>query len=84
MIPVDYGSTDATPAVLEELTDDYERVSVETLRANAGKAEAARQALLLAFDRHPIWVGYCYDMDTPASESLRLNHNTSTTSGLST
>jgi dolichyl-phosphate beta-glucosyltransferase len=73
VVLVDDGSTDSTADLLKQIADSSERVSVESLPANVGKAEAVRQGLLVAIDRPCEWVGYCdADMATPAAEILRL------------
>jgi dolichyl-phosphate beta-glucosyltransferase len=84
VVLVDDGSTDGTAALLDQLANSIEHVSVRTLTRNSGKGEAVRQGLLAALDRRPEWVGYCdADMATPVGEILRLNHIASTTPGLS-
>ena len=71
---VNDGSTDNTLSVLDAFASRHsDRVSVMTLAANAGKAEAVRQGMLAAIDRGARITGY-YDADlaTPAGEMLEI------------
>ncbi len=70
---VDDGSTDTTGSMLAELAASSSSISVLTLRANAGKAEAVRQGMAAALTRGTELVAY-YDADlaTPPDELLRL------------
>ena len=73
IVLVDDGSTDATAALLTRLAGELSGVTVLHLPANAGKAEAVRQGLLLALSGHPEVVGFVdADFATPATEALRL------------
>lgn len=73
---VDDGSSDATPALLQELAKAFpERVRVHSLNANQGKAEAVRQGMLQAFAAWPQagYIGYFdADLATPLEEAMRL------------
>jgi glycosyltransferase involved in cell wall biosynthesis len=70
---VDDGSTDGTLALLHDLAATDGRISVHGLPRNAGKAEAVRQGLLTALERHPSHVGFAdADFATPPEEVARL------------
>jgi dolichyl-phosphate beta-glucosyltransferase len=64
---VDDGSVDATPARLADLAArGGGRISVITLKQNAGKAAAVRAGMLAAFERAPAFAGYWdADLATP-------------------
>lgn len=71
---VDDGSTDDTPLMLERLRQLHPRkVSTLRLSANAGKAEAVRRGIQIAFRRRPEFVGYWdADIATPLQTIPRL------------
>lgn len=71
---VDDGSTDSTPAVLEDLCAASDgKAQWLKLPQNAGKAEAVRQGLLLAITQGAAEIGFLdADLATPPSEVLRL------------
>jgi glycosyltransferase involved in cell wall biosynthesis len=66
---VDDGSTDATAAVLAEISRRSDgRISVLKLSENAGKAAAVRAGILAALERQPEFVGFWdADLSTPLS-----------------
>jgi glycosyltransferase involved in cell wall biosynthesis len=74
LVAVDDGSTDDTPARLAVLADAHpDRVTVLTLDANHGKAEAVRQGMRAALDAGAPLVAYCdADFATPPGEVARL------------
>lgn len=70
---VDDGSTDGTARVLQALCAGRPSLSVLTLSANRGKAEAVRQGLLHALDGGAELIGFIdADLSTPAQEVERL------------
>ncbi|NNE13269.1 MAG: glycosyltransferase [Ilumatobacter sp.] len=71
---VDDGSTDATPATLAALAEERpDRIVVQSLRRNAGKAEAVRLGMLAAIDAGHSIVGFLdADLATPTHEIARL------------
>ncbi len=70
---VDDGSTDDTARILHRMAGRSEAIEVLRMGANAGKAEAVRQGLLVAVRGGATIVGY-YDADlaTPPDELARL------------
>ncbi len=74
VVAVDDGSTDATPARLANLAAAHPgRLTVLTLPANQGKAEAVRRGLRAALDAGAPLVAYCdADFATPPGEVARL------------
>lgn len=76
---VDDGSTDATPALLEQLAADLraQGVPAETLalEKNQGKGEAVRRGMVAALRREVDVAGYFdADLATPPAEMVRLVH----------
>ncbi len=75
---VDDGSSDATPALLQELAKAFpERVRVHRLNTNHGKAEAVRQGMLHALTAWPQagYIGYFdADLATPLEEATHLRN----------
>jgi glycosyltransferase involved in cell wall biosynthesis len=71
---VDDGSTDSTPAILEEIANrDPDRISVLALGRNVGKGEAVRRGLLEVLQGDVDAVGFLdADLATPVSEFGRL------------
>lgn len=71
---VDDGSNDATPERLAAIQHRHpDRVCIERLPMNHGKAEAVRHGLLAALDRGaPVVAYYDADFATPPSELARL------------
>lgn len=70
---VDDGSTDGTARMLHGMAARSKAVTVLTLTANSGKAEAVRRGLLLAIRSGATTVGYFdADLATPPEELLRL------------
>jgi len=73
---VDDGSSDSTPAMLQELAKAFpERVLVHALPANQGKAEAVRQGMLKVHEAWPQapYIGFFdADLATPLEEAQRL------------
>ena len=71
---VNDGSTDDTLTRLEGLAEQLpERIEVESLDRNRGKAEAVRRGLQQALSKGPTIVGYLdADLATPPSEVERL------------
>lgn len=71
---VNDGSTDATGALLREMAEGNDRITVMSLDRNRGKAEAVRQGVLTALTMRPELIGY-WDADLatplPAAISLR-------------
>ncbi len=69
LLCVDDGSTDATGAVLARMAASAPgRITVLTLPANAGKAEAVRRGVLAGLDLGPGLIGYWdADLSTPLS-----------------
>jgi glycosyltransferase involved in cell wall biosynthesis len=67
---VDDGSRDGTREVLERLRERApERISVQALERNSGKAEAVRQGMLAAIDGGATAIGYWdADLATPLDE----------------
>lgn len=80
---VDDGSTDATPAVLDQLhRAEPERVAVLTLERNVGKAEAVRRGVLAAIDRGADAVAFWdADLATPLDALDQFLHVLSARSG---
>lgn len=74
LVLVDDGSSDATPALLEQIrAAEPTRVHVMRFERNRGKAEAVRQGVLLALTRGAAIVGYAdSDLSTPVDELARL------------
>jgi glycosyltransferase involved in cell wall biosynthesis len=72
LLMVDDGSTDGTPHELERLRARYpQQISVLSLGANVGKAEAVRRGIKLALRRSPAMVGYWdADLATPLEAIL--------------
>lgn len=71
---VDDGSRDGTPAVLEALrVKAPQQVTVITMPANAGKAEAVRQGMLRSLDSGARYAGFIdADLAAPLSEVAAL------------
>lgn len=71
---VDDGSTDGTADLLDRLRSEHlDRILVEHLPSNGGKAEAVRHGFEVAFGLDPECVGYLdADFAASASEYLRL------------
>ncbi len=67
---VDDGSTDGTAALIASLVAEHpERFQLFRLGANAGKAEAVRQGMLLALKDDPEMVGFWdADLSTPLNQ----------------
>lgn len=71
---VDDGSTDATAEILQTLVaNSAGRATWLQLPHNGGKAEAVRQGMLAAIERHATEIGFVdADLSTPPSEVERL------------
>ena len=71
---VDDGSTDATAALIEPLTQQQpERFQLLQLAQNGGKAEAVRAGMLKALESSPSFVGFWdADLSTPLDELPRM------------
>ncbi len=71
---VNDGSRDETARVLEQLrAQQPQRISIQHLPRNVGKAEAVRRGMLTAFARHPAFAGYWdADLATPLDEIPRF------------
>lgn len=71
---VDDGSRDGTPAMLEALQANAPpQISVITMPANAGKAEAVREGILRSLDSGARYVGFIdADLAAPLSEVAAL------------
>ena len=82
---VDDGSEDGTFQVLEAMAEERpDRFSVLRLDHNRGKAEAVRQGLLQALDRHPAAVGFWdADLATPLALLPELSTVLETKPGVS-
>ena len=73
VVLVDDGSTDGTLAMLRSIERSHERVRVQALATNAGKAEAVRAGLLVAIAGGATLVGYLdADFAAPPSEMARI------------
>ncbi len=74
LVLVDDGSRDATPDLLEDARRSApDRISVERLPRNLGKAEAVRRGMRVALAAGARVVGYCdADLSTPVDEVARL------------
>lgn len=76
---VNDGSTDNTAIRLDELSSDHSNVKVLHLKANAGKAEAIRQAVLHNRDSSHNYIGYIdADLATPFSEIFKIEQYANT------
>lgn len=70
---VNDGSSDATPALLNQCARESSRVTVMHLPVNSGKAEATRQGMLAALNEGAVVVGFLdADLSTSPTEMLRL------------
>lgn len=74
LVFVNDGSTDDTAKVLADLASGGDQsISVLTLAANAGKAEAVRHGMVAAFEEQPRFAGYWdADLAAPLSELQAL------------
>ncbi len=74
VVLVDDGSTDETPALLDDFAKRHPHaVTVLHLDKNSGKGEAVRRGLMQAIESGAKWVGYFdADLATPVDELKRL------------